>query len=116
MGRWYSRPVLFVTDIDRASGFYVQQLGFVEAWRHVEDLRPIVAQVERDGCELILSSQAPEKAGRALIFLSLDPADIPGLRESLREQGVQVKDGWWGYPVMIVQDSDGNQLYFAFGQ
>jgi len=25
-----------------------------------------------------------------------------------------VKDGYWGYPVMIVHDLDGNELYFPY--
>ena len=32
---------------------------------------------------------------------------------SLR-RGVDVKDGWWGYKLMIIEDPDGNQLYFAY--
>jgi catechol 2,3-dioxygenase-like lactoylglutathione lyase family enzyme len=112
MGTWYSRPVLFVDDLSRASSFYVDQLGFSEVWRHSEDGRPLVAQVERSGCELILSCQWPQKAGSGLIFISLDPADIGVVRRSFEQAGVQMDDGWWGYPIMIVQDPDGNQLYF----
>jgi catechol 2,3-dioxygenase-like lactoylglutathione lyase family enzyme len=31
--RWYSRPVLFVADVDRALRFYVDMLGFEKRWR-----------------------------------------------------------------------------------
>jgi hypothetical protein len=31
-----------------------------------------VAQVDRQGCELILSSQWPDKVGKGLMFISLD--------------------------------------------
>ena len=112
MSEWYARPVLFVSDIDQASRFYVEQLGFSEPWRHVDDGQPLVAQVDRAGCELILSSQWPEKIGNGLIFISLSSDTLRTTRAEFESQGATVKDGWWGYPVMIVEDPDGNQLYF----
>lgn len=114
MSRWYSRPVLFVSDLDRASRFYVEQLGFSESWRHVDDGQAVVAQVDRAGCELILSSQSPQKAGSALIFISLDPDVLAAARTEFMGRGVDVKDGWWGYKLMIVEDPDGNELYFPY--
>jgi catechol 2,3-dioxygenase-like lactoylglutathione lyase family enzyme len=116
MGKWYSRPVLFVSDVERSTGFYVEQLGFSETWRHAEDGQLLVAQVDRGGCELILSSQWPENVGSALVFISLDPDDILVVRRSFERQGVSVKDGWWGYRLMIVEDPDGNLLYFPIGE
>ena len=112
MSEWYSRPVLFVSDVERSLSFYMGQLGFSRSWQHDEGVRPIVAQVERQGCELILSSQSPEKVGRALIFISLEPEVLLALRADLDARGVPTKDGHWGYPVTIVQDPDGNELYF----
>ena len=116
MGTWYSRPVLFVSEVERSSLFYVDQLGFTESWRHQEDGRLLVAQVERSGCELILSSQWPENVGSGLIFISLEPDDVRVVRRSFERQGVAVKDGWWGYRLMIVEDPDGNLLYFPIGE
>lgn len=115
MGIWYSRPVLFVSEVERSSLFYVDRLGFRETWRHQEDGRLLVAQVERSGCELILSSQWPENVGSGLIFISLEPDDVLVVRRSFERQGVAVKDGWWGYRLMIVEDPDGNLLYFPIG-
>jgi catechol 2,3-dioxygenase-like lactoylglutathione lyase family enzyme len=112
MGRWYSRPVIFVADVDLASRFYVEALGFSEAWRHTEEGKTLVAQVDRAGCELLLSCQWPDKNGCGLIFISINPAEVAAVRRSFEQAGVQVKDGWWGYPLMIVQDPDGNELYF----
>lgn len=114
MTNWYSRPVLFVTDIERSLRFYVDQLGFTEDWRHAEEGRLLVAQVNRTGCELILSSQWPDKVGSALIFISLEPDDLLVVRRSFEREGVAVKDGWWGYRLMIVEDPDRNQLYFPY--
>jgi len=39
--KWYSRPVLFVVDIDRSVDFYVKQLGFTQPWRYEDDGRPL---------------------------------------------------------------------------
>jgi catechol 2,3-dioxygenase-like lactoylglutathione lyase family enzyme len=74
--KWYSRPVLFVADIDRSVDFYVKQLGFKQAWRYEDEGKAYVAQVERLGCELIFSSQWPDKAGNGLMFISLDPCAL----------------------------------------
>jgi catechol 2,3-dioxygenase-like lactoylglutathione lyase family enzyme len=112
--KWYARPVLFVADIDRSVDFYGQQLDFTESWRYEEDGKAYVAQVDRLGCELILSSQWPDKVGNGLMFISLDPGVLDALRVELEGRGVDVKDGQWGYRLMVVTDPDGNQLYFPY--
>jgi catechol 2,3-dioxygenase-like lactoylglutathione lyase family enzyme len=57
VSEWYARPVLFVADIGRSVDFYVKRLGFTQSWRHEEAGKALVAQVDRQGCALILSSQ-----------------------------------------------------------
>lgn len=116
MSRWYTRPVLFVSDIDRACSYYVQKLGFTESWRHMDDGRTLVAQVERAGCELILTCQWPGKAGSGLVFVSLNPEELGSARTEFEGRSVEVQNGWWGYELMIVADPDGNQLYFPCPQ
>jgi hypothetical protein len=32
----------------------------------------------------------------------------------LEGRGVDVKDGQWGYPLMVLTDPDGNELYFPY--
>jgi catechol 2,3-dioxygenase-like lactoylglutathione lyase family enzyme len=112
--RWYTRPVLFVADIDRSVDFYMKQLGFTQAWRYEGEGKAYVAQVDRQGCELILSSQWPDKVGQGLVFISLDVGVLNALRADLEERGVDVKDGEWGYRLMVVADPDGNELYFPY--
>ena len=114
MSKWYARPVLFVSNIERSVDFYVNQMGFKQSWRHQEDGRPLVAQVARQGCELILSSQWPRKVGGGLMFISLDVEDLNVLRAELEVRGVDVRDGRWGYRLMVVPDPDGNELYFPY--
>ncbi len=111
---WFGRPVLFVADIDRSVDFYVRQLGFIQPWRYEEEGQALVAQVERQGCALILSSQWPAKVGRGLMFISLDVAVLNAVRAEFEGKGVEVRDGYWGYRLMIVTDPDGNELYFPY--
>lgn len=114
MTHWYTRPVLFVTDIDRAVDFYVNRLGFTERWRHAEGGQVLVAQVDRQGCELILSSQWPSKVGTCLMFISLETDELHAVRAELETKGLEVEDGYWGYRLMVVRDPDGNELYFPY--
>jgi hypothetical protein len=90
---WFARLVLLVADIDRSVDFYVKQLGFTQAWRYEEEGKARVAQVDRQGCELILSSQWPDKVGKGLMFISLDVGVLDALRAELEGRGVDVKDG-----------------------
>jgi catechol 2,3-dioxygenase-like lactoylglutathione lyase family enzyme len=68
MSEWFARPVLFVADVGRSVDFYVNQLGFTRAWTYDEEGKALVAQVDRQGCALILSSQWPKKVGTALML------------------------------------------------
>jgi hypothetical protein len=101
----------------------VDQLGFTSAWRHAEGGKTLVAQVDRQGCALILSCQWPEKVGKGLMFISLNvepwsrPAEVEAvdaLRAEFESKGVPIKDGWWGYRLLVVEDPDGNLLYFPY--
>ena len=120
MSDWFGRSVLHVTDVDVSLRFYVERLGFASPWRYEADGRAEVAQVERSGCALILASHWPEKIGKGLLFISLNAAPeaqtaaLDALREEFAAKGVAVKEGRWGYRVLIVEDPDGNQLFFNY--
>ncbi len=117
MTDWFARPVLHVSDLKASLSFYLDRLGFACPWRNDEDG---VAQVERQGCALILANHWPEKVGKGLMFISLklEPraqiAAIDALRAEFSAKGVAVKEGWWGYRLLVVDDPDGNQLFFNF--
>lgn len=120
MTNWFGRAVLHVADVEASLRFYVDRLGFACPWRYDEDGRVYVAQVERQGCAMILSSQWPQKIGKALMFISLNAepeaqiAALDGLRAALEARGVTVKNGSWGYRLLVVDDPDGNQLFFNY--
>jgi uncharacterized glyoxalase superfamily protein PhnB len=82
--------------------------------------KPDVAQVDRQGCALILADSWPEKIGKGLMFISLNVepeaqvAALDALRAELEAKGVPVKEGWWGYRLLVVDDLDGNQLFFNY--
>ena len=103
-----------MADIDRSVEFYVKQLGFTHSWRYEEGGTGLVAQVDREGCALILSSQWPDKIGKGLMFISLEVGDLRALRAELEGRSVKVEDGHWGYRLMVVRDLDGNELYFNY--
>jgi catechol 2,3-dioxygenase-like lactoylglutathione lyase family enzyme len=123
MTDWFARPILNVRDVDASLRFYVDRLGFTSPWRYDEDGKAYVAQVDRQGCSLILSLRWTDKIGKALIFVSLNvepptfeaaTAALDALRAELEAKGVPVKDGSWGYRLLVVDDPDGNQLLFNY--
>ena len=127
MTDWFARPVLHVTDVEASLLFYVTRLGFTSPWRYDEEGRAHVAQVDRQGCSLILADtwadKWPEKIGKGVMFISLNVepqtretavAALDALRAELEAKGVPVKDGSWGYRLLVVDDPDGNQLFFNY--
>ena len=131
MTDWFARPVLHVKDVEASLLFYVNRLGFTNPWRYDDEGRVHVAQVERQGCALILADTWPEKVGKGLMFISLnvslndtvndesatrkaEVAALDALRAELESKGVLVKDGSWGYRLLVVDDPDGNQLFFNY--
>jgi catechol 2,3-dioxygenase-like lactoylglutathione lyase family enzyme len=120
---WFARSVLHVKDVEASLRFYVNGLGFTSPWRYDEDGRAHVAQVDRQGCALILADTWPEKIGKGLMFISLnvepetgeaEVAALDALRAELEAKGVPVKEGSWGYRLLVVEDLDGNQLFFNY--
>jgi catechol 2,3-dioxygenase-like lactoylglutathione lyase family enzyme len=123
MTDWFARPVLHVADVEASLRFYVDRLGFTSPWRFADDGKVYVAQVNRQGCALILADNWPEKIGKGLMFISLnvEPATreaavaaLDALRAELETKGVRVTEGSWGYRLLVVDDPDGNQLFFNY--
>jgi len=108
--RWYSRPVFFVADLNRALRFYVDQLGFEKNW-HSDDGAGTVCQVSRSECEIILC-QDTARRDKARLFIELTADGLSDFRRELAERSVPNKAIWWGYDTTQVNDPDGNELLF----
>ena len=123
MTDWFARPIINVSDVEASLRFYIDRLGFTSPWCFDEDGKPFVAQVDRRGCSLILAKNWPEKVGKGLMFISLNvepptpeaaAAAVDALRAEFSANGVALKDGRWGYRLLVVDDPDGNQLFFNY--
>ena len=123
MTEWFARPVLHVSNVEASLRFYADRLGFTIPWRAGADGHTDVAQVDRQGCALILCEHWPEKVGKGLMFISLNVepethsasvAALDALRAEFEARDVPVKDGHWGYKLLVVEDLDGNQLFFNY--
>jgi uncharacterized glyoxalase superfamily protein PhnB len=111
---WVSSTLVFVSDVDEALGFYVDRLGFTLNMRHVEEGRILVAGISRgDGCSVLLTSQWPDKVGKAVLYTAPDAQEFQQTCAELQARGVPLEDGWWGKALVIVTDRDGNQIWFA---
>ena len=109
MTDWFARPVLHVTDVEASLRFYVNRLSFTSPWRYEEDGRARVAQVERQGCALILADTWPEKIGKGLMFISMNVeqgtrevaiAALDALRAELEAKGRSGQGGFVGLPAL----------------
>jgi len=108
--RWYSRPVLFVADLNRALHFYVDALGFEKKW-HADDGAGPVCQVNRSDCEIILCQDLARR-DKARLFIELTADGLRDFRRELAERSVPNEATWWGYDTTQVNDPDGNELLF----
>jgi catechol 2,3-dioxygenase-like lactoylglutathione lyase family enzyme len=108
--KWYARPVFFVADVNRASRFYIDALGFRKKW-HEADGAGSVCQVDRDDCEIILCQDAVRR-DKGRLFIELTSEGREALRRELAERSVRTTTTWWGYDVIQVDDPDGNELFF----
>jgi catechol 2,3-dioxygenase-like lactoylglutathione lyase family enzyme len=105
---WYARPVFFVSDLDQALAFYVDGLSFSKIW-HEGNGKGNVCQIERGGCEIILSVDQARTSGNRL-FVELSKAEVEKLQLELAEKSIPWKRIWWGYDVLQLKDPDGNEL------
>ena len=112
--RWYTRPVLFVADVNRALRFYIDGLGFEKDW-HEDGGAGKVCQVNRGGCEIILCEDATRR-DKTRLFVELTAEALTDLRRELVERSVPSRESWWGYDVLQIDDPDGNELLFPLSE
>lgn len=112
--RWYTRPVLFVADVNRALRFYVDMLGFEKGW-HEGDGAGKVCQINRTGTEIILCEDATRR-DKARLFVELTADGLAALRHEIAEHSVRSEQSWWGMDVVKIVDPDGNELLFPLAE
>ncbi len=108
--RWYARPVVFVSDIQRSLDFYVGKLGFEKQW-HEADGKGGVCQVHRGDCEIILCED-PDRHDRGRLFVELTQEGLDELLRETFQRSVRTQKSWWGQDVIRIVDPDGNELLF----
>jgi catechol 2,3-dioxygenase-like lactoylglutathione lyase family enzyme len=108
---WYARPVFFVRDCDASSDFYAR-LGFRENWRSSYEGELVALQVSRAEVEIILSLN-PERAGGGQVFFALDGDLALKVESEFSNAGMETRRAYWGMPVILVRDLDGNDLIFT---
>jgi uncharacterized glyoxalase superfamily protein PhnB len=116
-------PMLYVADIRRALGFYVDRLGF-EA-RQVSGEPPFYAEVARDGARLALRLThrppiAPEARAREPMLLQAairSGGDIKALYLEVLAAGAEIDTPLyrepWGPQGFVVRDPDDNLVSFG---
>lgn len=110
--RWYTRPVLFVTSCAHARTFYVDGLAFATAWASPDDW---VCQVNHGECEIILCTDAT-RAGHGRVFIELTSVAHAALEAQCVARAIPTQDIVWGHRTLVVQDPDGNELYFPYAE
>ncbi len=118
---FYTRPLLRVRDLAASLVYYRDQLGFEESWSHAEGGRPIIAQVERGGCELILDEATvlPKPGSTSVLAMTLHAEERLGdLHRELEARGAHIArapfEVSWSPDLqeLDVEDPDGNVLVF----
>lgn len=112
--QWYSRPVLFVSDLQGALRFYIDTLGFEKRW-HAGDGKGNVCQVNRGGCEIILCEDA-DRQDRGRLFVELNRDGMNELSREIAERSIRTQKVSWGYEVIRIADPDGNELFFPLDE
>jgi catechol 2,3-dioxygenase-like lactoylglutathione lyase family enzyme len=110
MPSWYTRPVFFITDLPRSLHFYLDTLGFTQAWA-----RDDVAQVQRGDCEIILFLD-PARAGHSRLFLELLEDELTTFKAEFQTRSIPTRETHWGYPCIEIRDPDGNELLIWQGE
>lgn len=112
---WHVRTVFFVRDAPRALAFYTEKLGFSLDWTHGHAGRAFVFQVSFRGIELIVNEAedwTANRPGHGRVFVGLDDEQVESFQSYLEERGIETKVLQWGEPTVVINDCDGNEMFF----
>ena len=116
--QFYARCVFFVKDAEKSLAFYTSKIGFSLDWKHEEEGKPYVFQVSLFGFELILNqvdSKTKANAGHGRVFIGLDEEQAKLLRQHIEDKEIETTSANWGKPTLVIQDPDGNEMFFWLG-
>ena len=117
---FYTRPMLRVQDVGRSITYYCEKLGFRKSWVSGDE-NPTIAQVDRNGLDVMLCSEsiAPRAGVPSVLSMSLhEPGKLGALYQELQDRGAEIScapfEVLWqeGVHQFDVQDLDGNVLIF----
>jgi lactoylglutathione lyase len=107
-------PILYVDDVERATSFYVDNLGFEQVYRFPPDGTPDFAFLKLEPLGIAVSKRRPEHDGREL-ELCIYTDDVDAAAVSLRESGAREvqapADQEWGERMAYFRDPDGHLLH-----
>ena len=102
-------PIFHTTHLERAVGFYRDQLGFEERYRLEDQFVAVGLGPFEIG---FAASKGIDPPGRVALWLYCD--DVNAEVAALREAGVEVarepEDKEWGERMAVVLDPDGNEI------
>ena len=117
---FYTRPIFRVRDVPASIAYYCEALGFRKDWDSGDD-PPVIAQVSRNGLDIILdgNSVIPKASPPSVLSMSLHAADgIEALHRELVDRGARIAAApfeviWQPGTIQFdVEDPDGNILIF----
>ena len=117
---FYTRPIFRVRDVAASLDYYREKLGFTNAWC-APDVAPVIAQVSRNGLEIILDAQSaiPKASNPSVLSMTLHrPEELGALHRELKRRGATIAaapfEVVWekGLYQLDVVDLDGNVLVF----
>ena len=120
---FYARPMFRVRDVELSIAYYCRKLGFTSHWKSGDD-RPIIAQVGRNGLDVIVASGAvtPSAGLPSVLSVSLhQPGNLGALHREFVDRGARIVSApfevaWQeGTCQFEVEDLDGNVLIFWGG-
>ena len=110
-------PILRIFSIEKAREFYIDYLGFKEAWSHTfESNTPIYLQVSLGDIVLHLSEHHGDGTPGSAIYIPMEGIDeyhgaLSAKNYKYLRPGIIEQD--WGTREMYLTDPFGNKLRFA---
>ena len=111
-------PVLRVLKIERSLDFY-RAIGFSQQWIYKPDPTledPAYCTIEKDGCEVHLSSHSGDGAYGCAVFIACEDVDAiyDTIKETLGDSvGLPPTDQTWNQREFYLTDPDNHSIRFC---